>query len=285
MRDRRLGFAFTTPPRVARCGATRAARSRGLTVVELLVVLGCLLLLTGLVVPSLSRAGAAARSLRCQANLRQLANATFAYANIYGGHAPAAVLYFSTPAGIETAAWDFIHHPGGEVSGGPLWSFIDAGAPVLQCPDFEGSSTFGNDPYTGYNYNTSFIGAEGGFPQVAADGRLQDGWAVARFGLPPAAQRRVSETALFGDGGWKSGANKFMRAPMNTVEENISTVYGGGQAFRHLGCTNVVYLDGHCGCPTVPYEGELATEDLLRTIMGHPRNGFLSNDDRSYDPR
>jgi hypothetical protein len=31
----------------------------------------------------------------------------------------------------------------------------------MQCPSFLGASTFGNDPATGYNYNTTYIGTEG----------------------------------------------------------------------------------------------------------------------------
>ena len=155
----------------------------------------------------------------------------------------------------------------------------------MQCPSFLGASTFGNDPATGYNYNTTYLGAEGRFPELGADGRWVDGWANARRGVPPSQHRRPAETAMFGDAGWVGGANKFMRAPSGNVENDLSVVYSGGQAFRHSGCCNVVHLDGHvCAC-TMACEGEHASQPLLDQLLGYPLNGFLSDDDRAYDPR
>ena len=90
---------------------------------------------------------------------------------------------------------------------------------------------------------------------------------------------------MFGDGGWTGGTHKFMRAPMNSVECDLFTVYAGGQAFRHAGSTNVAYLDGRIGSVNQPRKGELASADLLEQIMGYPTNGFLSDDDGAYDPR
>jgi prepilin-type processing-associated H-X9-DG protein len=251
----------------------------------MLVVLASVALLMAVTLPVVGRVGAAARSMRCAANLRQIASATIAYAAVHDDRYPAAILYFKRSDGIEIAAWDWIQGPGGALRPGPLWAFADAPAEVLQCPDFHGASTFGNDPATGYSYNTSFIGAEGSFPTPKPGGGWVEGWAAARLGVAGPQHRRTSQTALFADAGWKSGANKFMRAPLNTVEGNLQLLYAGGQAFRHDGCCNVVYLDGHCACVSTPRRGALATETLLNTIMDFPRNGFLSDDDSAYDPR
>ena len=118
------------------------------------------------------------------------------------------------------------------------------------------------------------------------DGKLVQGWENARLGLPPAAQRRPDRCALFGDAGWRNGANKFMRAPSNTIEGDLGMVYAGGQSFRHVGgCCNVVHLDGHCARYTTPCAGTHEPEDLLTDIMDFPKNGFLSEDDSAYDPR
>ena len=260
-------------------------RRAGFTLVEIVVVIACLALVVGLTMPALSGAMAASRSMRCQTNLRQLATATFAYSAVYNGWSPASILYFKRDAGVEIAAWDFVHHPDGTVSPGALWAFADADPRVHQCPDFTGSATFEDDPYTGYNYNTSFVGAEGRFPQIGADGEVHDGWEVARRGVPPSQHACSSATVLFGDGGWSGGANKFMRAPMNTVELDLQLVYAGGQAYRHRACCNVVHLDGHCASVSTACPGKLATAPLLEEIMDHPRNGFLTDDDRAYDPR
>lgn len=255
------------------------------TLVELLVAVSCIGLLMALALPAFSRVAAASRSARCTSNLRQMITAAFAYSAVNEERLPPAILYFQKSGGVEVAAWDFVQSPGAEPSPGALWLFTDSPERVQQCPEFHGASTFGNDPHTGYNYNTTFLGAEGTFPQPGPNGTVLDGWHTARLGLPATSLRRTSETAVFGDGGWKGGANKFMRAPMNTVENDLALVYAGGQAFRHGGACNCAYLDGHCGAALVPREGALATPGLLQGIMAHPRNGFLSDDDRAYDPR
>ena len=76
-----------------------------------------------------------------------------------------------------------------------------------------------------------------------------------------------------------------MRAPSNTVENDLSTVYAGAQAFRHQGCTHVCFLDGHVAGMCACHEGPQATTPLLDGVAGFPANGFLSNDDANYDPR
>ena len=58
---------------------------------------------------------------------------------------------------------------------------------VFQCPDFRGASNFGDDPATGYNYNTTYVGAEGRFPTLDSEGRLLEGWDHCRRGVPAAA--------------------------------------------------------------------------------------------------
>ncbi len=48
------------------------ARAKGLTVLELLLVVGMVLLLAGLLLPALERARASARRLLCRNNLHQI---------------------------------------------------------------------------------------------------------------------------------------------------------------------------------------------------------------------
>lgn len=263
--NRRFTFA---PP--ARLGA------RGFTLVELLVVIAVVAMLAGVLVPALRAGAAASRSAACRSNLRQLFLAAETYSQRSAGRYPVAVRYEQGDEGFETIAWDWRHAPDEPPSPGPLWGGVDPDR-VQQCPDCTENSTFGDDPFTGYNYNTTFIGGEAVFPNL--------GWASVRPGLPRTLWRRTTETAVFGDGGWKGGANKFMRAPLNTVEGNLHTVYAGGQAFRHRGRTNVAYLDGHVGAVGRPRKGELATDALLADVMAFPQNGFLSDDDSAYDPR
>lgn len=260
-------------------------RARGFTVVEMLAVIGVIAVLLSIMVPAMSHVRASARASSCQSNLRQIGHAAFTYAVQNSDRYPAAILYEMTAAGMTTKAWDFDQLPDGSVRAGALWNYIAGPDQVQQCPEFEGASTFGSDPYTGYNYNTTYIGAEGRFPELDANGAWLDGWRVARRGLASGQMRRTTTTAVFGDGGWKGGANKFMRAPSNAVENDIQTVYAGAQAFRHGGCTHACYLDGHVGGTCTCSEGAHATSALLDGVMGFPKNGFLADGDVPYDPR
>jgi len=255
-------------------------RRRAFTMAELLVTVAVVAALLALLVPGLRAATAMARATACSSNLRQLATACTAYESANGALL-AAILYFRDGADVRTVAWDF-EQRGGEWSPGPLWNYADRAVAVHQCPDFEGDSTFGADPYTGYNYNTSYLGHEGTYPTVDAAGNVLDGWATARRGRPTGAVRSPAGAALFGDGGWRGGANKFMRAPL-APECDAATCCAGTQAFRHWGgCSCVAYLDGHVGQVAQPRRGPRSTDAMARWVTDHPRNGFLADDDSAY---
>lgn len=258
---------------------------RGFTVMEALTVVGVIAVVLGITLPAISTVRASARAGKCQSNLRQLGVAATNYALQNRDRFPAAVLFELTGTGLVTKAWDYEQLPDGTVRPGALWAFVAGAGEVQQCPDYQGPSNFGNDPHTGYNYNTTYIGAEGRFPELDANGQWRDGWKVARHGLASGQMRRTTTTALFGEGGWRGGANKFMRAPSNRVENDLQTIYAGTQAFRHQGCTHACFLDGHVSGMCTCHEGPGATAPLLEGVAGFPRNGFLSQDDSHYDPR
>ena len=260
-------------------------RRHGLTVIEILVVFGIITTFLALAGGAAMKVSQEARSSACRSNLRQLALATVSYQNVNKGGLPAAILYYDEAGGTRTEAWDFVHSADGSIEPGALWSYVDGPQRVNQCPSYTGPSNFGADPYTGYNYNTSFLGAEGEYPWTDQSGKRIQGWQAARRGLTSSQHHKPDRCALFADGGWKGGANKFMRAPLNSVEYNIGLVYAGGQAFRHQGCCNVVHLDGHCSAVTDPCKGTHASNWLLDNLMSYPENAFLSEDDTAYDPR
>jgi prepilin-type N-terminal cleavage/methylation domain-containing protein/prepilin-type processing-associated H-X9-DG protein len=68
---------------------------RGFTLVELLVVIGIIAILVGLLMPSLARARAVARTTQCSSNLHQITLAFFEYAAVSNGRFPPNV---SSPA-------------------------------------------------------------------------------------------------------------------------------------------------------------------------------------------
>jgi len=258
---------------------------RGLTLLETLVAISIATMLLGLLLPMLGSVRDEARSATCQGHLRHLGSATTAYTTVHRGRFPPAIVHFVSNGSLVTHAWDFRHGPGGEVRPGALRGFTDHPELVQQCPCCLEHSTFGNDPATGYNYNTTYIGDEGRLPTIDVDGRLIEGWENARRGVPISRHRRPSTTAILGDGGWAGGANKFMRAPSNEIEFDWGTVYAGGQAYRHAGRTNVAWLDGHLSSEPDAHPGPRPDTALARDVLAHPANGFLSGDDAAYDPR
>ena len=257
------------------------ANSRnGFSIVELLVVVAILLIILSILAPALSGVSAAGRSTQCRSNLRQMAIGATQYALEYG-YFPPAVHGVQVEGAFQIVSWDWVTTFSGEVlSPGALWQFTDVNDQVFQCPEYHGPPT-GDDPFTGYNYNTTYLGGEG--PLISFGD--PSGWRDFRPGERYSRCRRTASCAMFGCGGRKGNANKYMRAPLNTVELNLGLVYSGGQAFRHADQTNVAYIDGHVSSVQYAYPGTLATDSLLQEVMGFPQNGFLSNDDRAYNPR
>jgi len=270
-----------------------------MTIVEMLVSIGVIGILLSLLLPGLAAVRSQARSGENHSNLRQLAVGALSYANLSHEWLPPAVLYFQKGSTVITRSWDFEQEGGanGVWRPGVIWHFVGDGR-VFQCPDLEaplapaGAQSNGApasdevEPFTGYNYNTTYIGSEGSLPGPNASGAMLDGWANARLGARPAQVRCTDRSAFFGEGGWKGGPNRYMRAPGNSVEFNLGTVYAGGQAFRRRGFTHVVMLDGHTEIASQPFEGVHAPAQswLLGSLMDFPRNGFLSDDDTAYAP-
>jgi len=249
------------------------------TLVELLVSIAVIGVLMGVLMPTLAGIRGAGRSVQCLSNLRQMAIAAHKYGLDWNRY-PTAIRYEQVGGVMHTIAWDWVTTFDGEelISPGPLWGMTDSPDRVMQCPDYHGPSNFGADPYTGYNYNTSYIGGEAM--------SVSTGWAIVRQGATPVQCQRTTTCAIFGCGGFAGGANKFMRGPSSPNGHPLGVVYAGGQAFRHHGhCTNVAYLDGHVASSDRAHKGEHASEGLLEEIMGYPANGFLSDNDETYQPR
>jgi len=243
----------------------------GFTLIELLVSVSIIALLMGILLPSLSGAREQAKSVQCRSNLRQMALAAHDYANACRDRFP--IAYYRELGAVSTFyAWDFttvkdwtVTPAAVRVVPGLLWrgQTIEA---VHQCPSYEGGANWLADPYTGYNYNTSYLG-HGQGEAIPAPAML-------------AQVRNPGRTALFGDGRYRGGANKFMRAPWsNPGDASFSGRFAGTQGYCHRGKTNVAFCDGHAEAwgkrytETYPADQRNLTEET----------GFLSPDNSLYD--
>ena len=154
---------------------------------------------------------------------------------------PIAYRYEQIGEKFNSIAWDLTTTYVGnqyDVKPGLLWEGHGA-VKVQQCPSFHGAANWGNDPYTGYNYNTSYIG-HGEYESIQEPAKT-------------VSILRPSNTALFGDGQYAGGANKFMRAPWpNPGDESFKGRNAGTQGFRHLGSTAVAFCDHIIRARTTP---------------------------------
>ena len=235
-------------------------------------------LLAAILLPVVSRSRAECKRVVCLSNIRQLWVAAQVYVGENGGYYPMA--YITDPNPNDSMAiytyWDFTQTKDlatGEIQIKPglLWQ-SQTSDKVQQCPAFQGNAN-SDDPYTGYNYNTSYIG-HGSNETVK---------------IPEKAEnvRKPEECALFGDGEYSDGANKFMRAPFKSSSSKFAYPTAGTQGYRHGGMTNVVWCDGHASSQKELYTdtsesgGKKRLEAYNKTAK--VKTGFLSPDNGVYD--
>ena len=256
--ERLKAKAQTRPPK----GGTPAA----FTLIELLVVIGIISILAAMLLPVLSSSKKSAKRVQCLNNLHQMAVAAQIYLGDNGDYYPVAQ-YFDLVSGTMyswdlTVSYDTNGNP--VVVPGILWEG-KGNAQIQQCPSYSGPANTPDNPYTGYNYNTSYIGHGQGeaIEQPAKNSDLM----------------HPSKTAVFGDGQYSGGADKYMRAPYpNPGDAGFSGRWAGTQGFRHVKRTNVAYADSHATSVSTIYTNNADGADLVT-----PGTGFLSSDNSAYD--
>lgn len=227
--------------------------NRGFTLIELITIIAILSILMGLISYGVISSRETSQSVKCKSNLRNLALATLAYANENNGTFPWGKKNVN---GYKYWCWDFVVKNDGDVMPGIIWDYT-VDQTILQCPSFiGGQSNTEQEPYTGYNYNCSFIG------KVEGDSGKRKTPAKLSYLKNP------NKTALFGDGEFSGGANKFMRSPKRSTKHDASGKSireAGTQGFRHNGKTNIAFCDGH-------------VEEITKSYTSSGSEGFVSQD-------
>ncbi|RKY06827.1 MAG: hypothetical protein DRP65_11235 [Planctomycetota bacterium] len=255
-------------------------RHKAFTLIELLVVLAVIALLAGILMPALAAARQIGKRLVCLSNLRQMVIAADSYLANYNEYYPLASFVDKSLAADsiqKNCEWDFskLYEFGQmtECKPGSLWQG-DTNLKIQQCPAFKGSANSPGDPFTGYNYNVSFIG---GILERAEDGTLTGTNSTRALEV-----RSPAGCVIFGDGQWEDGANKFMRSPwLGKLEAqgDLKLKPYGTQGFRHMRKTNVAYCDGRAETLADRYT---ETHPELIDLIAEG-TGFLSPDNSAYD--
>jgi prepilin-type N-terminal cleavage/methylation domain-containing protein len=103
-------------------------RSRGFTLVELLVVIGIIAILIAMLLPALNRAREQARRVRCLSNMRQLTIAWLNYAQAHKGK------ICGSNTGRSPWDWVLAGDDLNSLKGGVIWPYVN-NAEVFHCPN------------------------------------------------------------------------------------------------------------------------------------------------------
>ena len=236
---------------------------RRFTLIELLVVIAIIAILAAMLMSALGGARERSQRAACLSNLRQVGSMHLMYADLNDG-------IFCIAWDSKGNQWDAAKNykgPGILANGFPGGTSATS-EKVFDCPSAK-SALYFNKRWSaqfagfGYNYLMSFRKQTDYPPNY----RVLRSGTIAK----PSYLCMLADTACFLSGtDGRPAPTAYLYPP--------SSGTGGYADFRHAGSCNAVYVDGHGAAVSPIVERNSTSGGYLERL------GYLSSDDRSYDP-